>query len=339
MSVPAAPSSVTISTGARLHFGPLAVGNVEGRRFGGVGLMIAEPGFELILRRGADDFINREHAAVDVYWREGSQNSTDDSAVIERIRCIVDDSLSAFLNDNRPLSIEVTRSLPGHQGLGSGTQLGLAVLSGLAALAGVDMEISQLAQLARRGERSAIGIHGFAAGGFLVDAGKRSPHEIGEIACRLDFPEEWPIILWTPPGEGISGSAERKAFEMLPPMSGETTSKLTDLAMRVLPAAVEHRDYPQFAHAVWEFGCRVGDYFAPAQGGMFACPESLAVSTRIRNAGALAVGQSSWGPTLFAIAPDLDTAQVIVRDPLLNRGNPRITSALNTGASQVVVQS
>lgn len=35
---------VTVRTGARLHFGPLAIHNGPGRSFGGVGLMVDRPG-------------------------------------------------------------------------------------------------------------------------------------------------------------------------------------------------------------------------------------------------------------------------------------------------------
>jgi predicted sugar kinase len=38
-------------------------------------------------------------------------------------------------------------------------------------------------------------------------------------------------------------------------------------------------------------------------GGAYASPEATAIVDKIRGFGQFAVGQSSWGPTIFAIGP------------------------------------
>ena len=70
----------------------------------------------------------------------------------------------------------------------------------------------------------------------------------------------------------------------------------------LLPAlAIE--DVEAFGAAIYELNARAGDAFAAAQGGRYAGPTVAALIGRLRAAGIKGVGQSSWGPTVFAITP------------------------------------
>src|SRR5207237_9270511 len=96
----------------------------------------------------------------------------------------------------KPCAIEVRGRGPEHAGLGSGTQLGLAVARALNLVWGVrQLDATTLAASVGRGLRSALGVHGFEHGGFLVEGGKRDRTAIGPLLTRLPFPENWPIIL------------------------------------------------------------------------------------------------------------------------------------------------
>ena len=66
-------------------------------------------------------------------------------------------------------AIEVRRAAREHAGLGTGTQLSLAVARLLIALAGrPDPTRDELVALTGRGRRSGIGLHGFALGGLIA---------------------------------------------------------------------------------------------------------------------------------------------------------------------------
>jgi predicted sugar kinase len=79
--------------------------------------------------------------------------------------------------------------------------------------------------------------------------------------------------------------------------------------MKMLPAVAE-ADIVGFGAAVAEIQACVGGYFAPAQGGSaFTSPDVEAVLADLDNAGAVGIGQSSWGPTGFAFAPSEDEAR------------------------------
>ncbi len=71
------------------------------------------------------------------------------------------------------VSIEVSECIPQHVGLGSGTQLALAIGLGLAMVCGIDANVWDVASAMGRGRRSGIGTAAFQTGGFVVDAGHK----------------------------------------------------------------------------------------------------------------------------------------------------------------------
>jgi beta-RFAP synthase len=235
--------------------------------------------------------------------------------------------------------VELVEALPRHSGFGSGTQLALAVALGLAHVACEQtLPSTELARRAGRGRRSAVGIHGFDLGGLIVDAGKTSPEQIGMLACRAAVPEEWRCLLITPPqAEGASGAAEQSAFERLPPMSPAVTDRLCAIALRELLPAVRAPDFAAFSAAVFDFGWTVGQYFQPVQGGVFADPRIARLARWLRGAGVAGVGQTSWGPTLFAFCPTDGRARelqhALERESEWGDCTVRIAAPLNQGAA------
>jgi predicted sugar kinase len=56
-----------------------------------------------------------------------------------------------------------------------------------------------------------------------------------------------------------------------------------------------------FGEAVYQFGKWAGECFSAVQGGPYASPEIERLVESIREYGVPGVGQSSWGPTVFAV--------------------------------------
>jgi predicted sugar kinase len=109
--------------------------------------------------------------------------------------------------------------------------------------------------------------------------------------------------------------------------------------MKLLPGLVENRIAP-FGEAVSAIQERLGDHFAPAQGGRrFTSPEVAEVLEAMRLAGAHGIGQSSWGPTGFAFAASQAEAERLLEAVRLNRAaqplDISIRRALNKGAEIV----
>ncbi|MBT4864624.1 MAG: GHMP kinase [Planctomycetaceae bacterium] len=321
-------SQVEITTGARLHFGILSHVPSGGREFGGAGLMINSPGFHLVVQ--PDD---RDNIEADEPYRSRI------SQILGRIRASTPDRVIPQCR------IRVSRSIPPHSGFGSGTQLGMAVSRALSILTGEDeADGITLARRVGRGARSAIGIHGFAQGGFLLDAGKADRGEIAPLEGRVEFPSDWRIVLAAPrDGAGLFGADEEKAFARLPGMSATTTQHLRDIATKQLLPTVAAADFANFSEALYEFGQIVGSYFAPAQGGVFANPLMCNLAEVLRARGIRGVGQSSWGPTLFALVADADSADKLAAelaaDATWQACHFHVAAAMNHGATAQVTDS
>jgi beta-ribofuranosylaminobenzene 5'-phosphate synthase len=282
---------------SRLHFGlltgPGGRPDASGRRFGGAGLMIREPGVQLTVRAAAT-------------WKS-------DGPLAERALAFAQQFTRSFRDpDAHAFHIHVEKCAPEHAGLGTGTQLGLAVARGVALATGrPHTDAAALAERIGRGQRSALGSHGFDRGGFLVDGGKGPHTAIAPLIARVDFPEDWKIVLVVPEGEqGLHGVSETQAFEeaSAAPENSDRLCRLLLLGM--LPALAEH-DLPAFGEALYEFNRRAGEMFRPLQGGTYAGAKVAAVVDFVRRNGVAAAGQSSWGPAIFAIV-DGDRAPWLV---------------------------
>jgi beta-RFAP synthase len=213
-------------------------------------------------------------------------------------------------------NIEIRSAIPSHAGLGSGTQLALAIAAGLSAFCNLPGQSPQeLALSVGRGLRSAVGTYGFAFGGLIVEQGKRPDEPISPLDCRLDLPDDWRFVLVRPQGlSGLAGDDETRAFGALPQVSPDLSEQLTALARdRLVPAAAT-ADFGSFADSLFEYGRLSGECFATRQGGPFNGPLLTSIVQQIRDMGHSGVGQSSWGPTIFVLAPSQHAAERLVTD-------------------------
>jgi beta-RFAP synthase len=204
------------------------------------------------------------------------------------------------------LQVLVERCPREHTGLGVGTQLALAVGKAIAVATGRHPTAVELATAIGRGHRSAVGTHGFDRGGLLIDAGKCAGEPVAPILAQIHLPEAWRVVLFTPP-VADSWSGDREAAAFTHPSPGQSVA-LRDLAETILVPAARKGDLVTFGGAVYEFNRRAGEPFAAVQGGTYSSPAISELITDLRRLGVHAVGQSSWGPTVFAVTPDPDAA-------------------------------
>jgi beta-RFAP synthase len=321
---------------SRLHFGLLGLGDaapwadcqgepsLPGRAFGGVGLMVRDPGLRVSMTPApawlATGPLAERALAFAQCYAAAVRHERPDLAVVCQ-------------------AITVEQAAPEHAGLGTGTQLGLATARALARAWGWDEPADVLARRLGRGLRSAIGVHGFAHGGVVVEAGKRSPHELSPLVARHAFPEAWRVVLVLRSHDsGLHGALEREAFARLAqyPSSSRQTDALCRLIVQgLLPALVEG-DLPAFGEAVHDFNARSGEMFAAVQGGAYSSAAVAEIVAFVRSLGVKGVGQSSWGPTVFAVVENDDRAADLglrVRQRFgLTPTDTIITTACNHGA-------
>ncbi|WP_048811654.1 beta-ribofuranosylaminobenzene 5'-phosphate synthase family protein [Methylobacillus flagellatus] len=282
---------VSVVTTARLHMGFFDLNGDLGRRFGSIGVSLSQPATEL-------------HAwPAQVFSAEGP-------GAARAVR--VATRLSESLGLQGGMDMRLVRAIPEHAGLGSGTQMALAVGVALNQLFNLGLTIRDIALLTERGARSGIGIGTFATGGVVIDGGRGEHTVVPPVIARAEFPGNWRIILiFDHTQTGVHGDAEIDAFRSLPKFPSHTAATLCrHVLMQALPALAEH-DLTTFGAAIRALQEHTGDHFAPAQGGRYASPRVTEVLEWLEAAGVACFGQSSWGPTGFAVFPDESEARAV----------------------------
>ncbi|MES2579375.1 MAG: beta-ribofuranosylaminobenzene 5'-phosphate synthase family protein [Pseudomonadota bacterium] len=285
---------VTVSTTARLHMGFIDLNGSKGRMFGSLGLALNAPATRLTITKGKKTSI--------------AENGCDYVAkIVEKIKKQLEMEID--------FSIEIHESILEHAGLGSGTQMALAISAGINALFDLNLTTAQLAGITSRGRRSGIGIGTFEQGGLVLDGGRNAHQnntqesssqennrQVPPIIARHHFPQEWPVLLiMDSDDQGVFGDAELQAFETLTHADLATAQALSHrVLMQALPAIVE-RDYAQFSQAIHALQLATGAYFSAAQGGHYKSARVAEVLDFLNAQGVICAGQSSWGPTGFAI--------------------------------------
>jgi beta-ribofuranosylaminobenzene 5'-phosphate synthase len=312
------PVNVTVEVPARLHLGFLDLNGGLGRRFGSIGLAIG--GLKTSITIGA-----ASHMRV-----TGPES--------ERV-CGHLETMQRILDIEGAYDARISEVVPPHVGLGSGTQIALAVAAGVRRLHGLPLDMRGDAIRLGRGARSGAGIGLFDRGGLVVDGGRGPATAAAPIISRMPFPEHWRVlVVLDPRRQGVHGGDEREVFSHLAPASDADAAHLCRLVlMKALPALAEC-DIASFGSAIKDMQVRLGDYFAPVQGGSrFSSPavaEALAV---LESEGAFGIGQSSWGPTGFAFAPSPEEADRLLasarRHPCCRDLDIRAHGGLNRGAT------
>lgn len=285
-------NSVTIRVPARLHLGFLDPSGGSGRRFGSLGLPLCEPETIVTLSRSGETVVTGPEC---------------DLAAAHLA------TLAGCLGIHAHHRLVVEEAIPRHAGLGSGTQIALAVAAALRTLHKLSLDIEGDATLLARGSRSGIGIASFADGGVIVDAGKNGSGRPPPVVARLPFPDEWRVILILDRAQdGLHGEQEIEAFRALPPFPARGVGEICRHVLTgVMPALIEH-DLAAFGAAITAIQMLVGEHFAPAQGGVFTSKRVEVLARRLAKAGAVGIGQSSWGPTGFAFAASEAAAATMV---------------------------
>ena len=284
--------TVQVEAHGRLHFGVLDLRGSLGRWFGGIGAAAPAPRLRLSARTAAGV----------------TADGPDSARAVEFAR--------RFLQHHQLAGgthIVIEQALPSHTGLGSGTQLALAVGRALAELYDVPTDPVALSFAVGRGRRSAIGTWIFSGGGLVVEGGHAREREgCGPLIARIELPAEWHCVLAIPSGQdGLSGSAEASAFAALPEPPQHEIERVAHLVlMALLPAAAEG-DLSTFGRALTAIQQVNGRWFAAAQGDTFAPGLPRTLIDLMLAAGAAGAGQSSWGPAVYGIVDGEDAADAL----------------------------
>jgi beta-ribofuranosylaminobenzene 5'-phosphate synthase len=304
---------VSVSTSARLHFGFLDPSGRGTRPFGSFGLAIDRPQTRLTLRRGSEFLVTGvECARAEPYLR----------------------AIAAGFGLTSPYHLHLDEVIPAHAGLGSGTQLALAIGSAVAALEGLPLDLNEIAARLDRGKRSGIGIGTFGQGGAVLDGGP-GDGALPPVLCRLPFPTAWRVLLIFDPAEiGVHGASETAAFAALPDFPEAESADLTRrMLLGALPALAED-DFKAFCDQVGYLQKKMGAYFGPMQGGPYVSTSVATVLEGLAANGVTGLGQSSWGPTGFAFAESEAEGQALLAAARAYAGTAKVRFELARGRNE-----
>ena len=278
---------VYVKTPARLHFGLIDLNGNLGRIFGGLGLGIDRPNVILEV--------------------EKSRESTFTGERTKLVQAITKRFLETY-NIQAKVNIHVKQTIADHVGLGSGTQISLAVATALAKLFDVKASTQELAVAMGRAQRTGVGTAVFEQGGFVVDGGKiyrQIPSaKFPPLIFRKPFPEDWHFVVGLPNAKhGLANDEEKLAFQQSPLMSDEEVGKICRLiVMKLLPALAD-AEIATFGHALTQIQATIGDHFASVQGGRYSNAITAEGIVLLQKLGACGIGQSSWGPAFYGLFP------------------------------------
>ena len=223
--------SVRVSTGARLHFGLIDTA----APFGGIGLMVQNP-VCVVVAELSDSFAcepKDEPRFLPIAVRIGAL---------------------AGLSGLPPVEVRVTQQPAAHQGLGSGTQLSMCAAEAIASILDLDVSSERLIQLADRGKRSAVGVHGFSQGGLIYEA--RIPDQSrNSVLDRAEINEEWTIVIFQPKkvAPSVSGQFESNQFVKLGGASRDEVQQLQSLIEKQIMPAAKANDFDRFVDSLQQY--------------------------------------------------------------------------------------
>ncbi|GAB6944317.1 beta-ribofuranosylaminobenzene 5'-phosphate synthase family protein [Vulcanisaeta sp. JCM 14467] len=327
---------VVVEASARLHLGfyNFLEDNIA---YGSIGVSIEVPKISITVS------ILKDSQLIIVNKTDIEVNDIIDN-VIKKVRDSVNKELPG-------LKINITEAIPRHVGLGSTTQMSLAIGAAIMRLLNKQIKIRELAVILGRGRDSGIGIASFERGGFIVDSGRRLPlnstrvelpksiNDLPYPIFRVKVPNDWYFLVFIPKQRiGLDELAERKAMDVPSSLPKELKYELYKLLLLYLIPSITMNDIKTFGNALTKIQALVGQYFSKYQGGIYCCDETEFVIKSLLRHGAYGAGQSSWGPTAYGIIKGQRQAMKVlsnVRKDIEKKGYDMlyfVTKARNRGA-------
>ena len=301
---------VRVETSGRLHFGFGNLSLAHDRLYGALGVTVDDPVVEV--RVDPADELVCGHAEARRYARKA---------------CDVYDVPGA--------EVEVVAELPRHVGLGSGTQLALSMLVGVARAYDYAPAVRDHAPELGRGGRSGVGVAVFERGGFVLDAGHPSSlftseapsvgnWTVPEVAAHHHVPDDWRFLLVLPDAEpGREGEREEASMRRtVADADPGLADRVAGVVVREVLPAIADGSAERFGDAVAEVGRLNGTWYASEQGGTFRPPVGAIVQTLSTTPEVYGAGQSSWGPAVYGVtdADHVDAARQAGRRALVKAG-------------------
>ncbi len=297
---------IRITTPSRLHFGLIDLNGNIGRIDGGLGVALNEPN-TIIEAKDQKTHYECQILNSPGYLRGEIEDLTN--------------NIIKTLNLKNEVSLQITSNIPAHIGLGSKTQLSLAISKALCLLNHIEKTPYELARITLRGGTSRIGLTAFEKGGFIVDGG----HTFGKGEQKETYlpssaskappapiiyweavPDDWYFVIALPQlKRGAHGTEEIKVFQQNCPIALDDVKTICYIILMKLLPSMKDKKIETFGHGIYELQ-KVGFKKLEIELQDELIPELIEFC--MKN-GAYGSGMSSFGPTTFALVRGLLNAQ------------------------------
>ncbi|MHA1729057.1 MAG: beta-ribofuranosylaminobenzene 5'-phosphate synthase family protein [Promethearchaeota archaeon] len=358
---------ILIKTPSRLHFSLIDENGTIGRIDGGIGLSLNNPSFKIEVSNENKEFVEMSEKQRIVKTKLGEVlliiNCTDfgnSKDLLEITASIVKFFIQNLLvhecinilkaSKNFPIEIKILECFPPHIGIGSKTQLSLAIARGICEILALNIDIVTLTKMVKRGGTSGIGYRAFETGGFILDCGHKygigseketflpssaSNADPAKLLLRYDFPEDWPILLVTlDVPTRISDDNEVNIFQKNCPIPIEEVMEISHIIlMKLLPGIIE-RDLETFGGAINKIQ-QIG--FKKIEINL-QHDKVIELINFQKDNGAKCVGISSFGPTVFSIfksESDIDEMLEKIKKEFKDIVFKSYTSRVNNSGAQI----
>jgi len=208
-------------------------------------------------------------------------------------------------------TINILENTPKHVGLGSGSQIALSIGKAISSFFDLNMTLSEIADIFKRGTRSGIGIGTFNRGGFIVDCCKKEGLH-PEILFHSKFPNNWRVILLHDNNfQGSFGNKESKFFKK--EISDSYDSNLSHIVIRGIIPSIIYKDFSNFSKNITEFQQITSKLYKEKQSDMFLSPQISKIMKYIKGFDDIGIGQSSWGPMSYIFVESQSKAKEMIK--------------------------
>jgi len=287
---------VTINAGSRLHAGFHMIGdNIHNIEYVGAGFYVEKPNIRVRVRDCGEATY------------EGPYEFRDP------VRYVIEKT--GFTG-----CVRLEEAPRRHSGLGSTTQVMLAVYHGIKLLMRESISERDLLmagfKLLGRTRASTVGTLLYVYGGFVSGIGLPLPSDYSVL--RLPIPSDWRFVIVIPDiARGLNEKEERRYIES-PRPAPQSVRQLMAQGFHYLVMGMVRRDLNLLLDGLRSMQTATGMYFSSIQGGVYRSDLARIVDEATRDG--IVLAQSSWGPTLYTITTvdsaesDRKTLEMIMRE-------------------------